>query len=434
MGERRRLGLLVFCTMLALLVALPAVAMAAENGSRDNKYYYGNVVNTGLDNGYAGANTIKQDDPHFGWKLGEFVVTGFTSRTSDDTPVFLKNAGDQVELSFNLQQNIDALNGSEDVKIGGDGDGYDEYFGVPKSDFGRGTLIVRHTDYQNASTDPQIYTDYLPALEVGADTHIDMFEEGDYEVALDYEIESPGLIPFRPAYNNYRIYFKYKVRNSNTMMFLFDTATNDELFNGSVTANGFRIDMAGSHYLDVSVKKEVLNNTGDGLTEDTRFNKAATDGAIFDEEGIYTVTVKNPNTGEEPTVKRIYVGKDDVLKASVANDMPIADVESQIAQGATVADDGSLVLANVKMDASQAHDEKGDSSTSNTTEQTQNKGGGLPIAPIVIVVVVVVALVAFFVMRGKERPIEKSSKAHYAGDEAPDDKPASDSDGGEGAE
>lgn len=320
------------------------------------------------------------------------------------------------------------------MKIGGDGNGYDEYFGVPKSDFGRGTLIVRHTDYQNASTDPQIYTDYLPALEVGADTHIDMFEEGDYEVALDYEIESPGLIPFRPAYNNYRIYFKYKVRNSNTMMFLFDTVTNDELFNGSVTANGFRIDMAGSHYLNVSVKKEVLNNTGDGLTEDTRFNKAATDGAVFDEEGIYTVTVKNPNTGEEPTVKRIYVGKDDVLKASVANNMPIADVESQIAQGATVADDGSLVLANVKMDASQAHEEKADSGASKPDEQTQGKGGGLPIAPIAIAVIVVVAFAAFLVMRSRKRPIEKDSKAHYAGDEAPDDEPAGDSDGGEGAE
>lgn len=332
MGKRRAVWLAALCAVMVLLMALPMVALATEGAGDEpsnNKYYYGNVVNTGLDNGYSKANTIKQDDPHFGWKLGEFVVTGFTSRTDDDTPIFLKNAGDQVELSFNLHQNIDALNGNEGIKTSADSNGYDEYFGIPKTDFGHGTLIVRHTDYQNASTDPQIYTDYLPALDVGADTHIDLFEEGDYEVALDYEIKSPSLIPFRSAYNNYRIYFKYKVRNSNTMMFLFDTVTNDELFNGSVTESGFRIDMAGSHYLDVNVKKEILNNTGDGLTEDIRLNKAATDGAVFEEEGIYTVTVKNPNTGEEPTTKRIYVGTNDVLKASVANSMPIDEVESQ---------------------------------------------------------------------------------------------------------
>ena len=178
-----------------------------------------------------------------------------------------------------------------------------------------------------------------------------MYEEGDYEVALDYEIESPGLLPFRPAYNNYRIFFKFKVRNSNTMMFLFDTATNDELFNGSVTSSGFRIDMAGSHYLDVSVKREVLDSTGDGLTEDVRFNKTATDGAVFEDEGIYTVTVKNPNTGEEATTKRIYVGTNDAMKASVANNMTLAEAQRQIAEGTTVADDGTLKRASKKTDA-----------------------------------------------------------------------------------
>lgn len=344
----------MLCAVVALSVAFPVAAPADDstgNGSEDNKYYYDKVVNTGLDNGYSESNSIKEDDPHFGWKLGRFVVSGFTSRTSDDVPVFLKNSGDRVELSFQLNQSIDSLNGDDSVKISGDGNGYDEYFGIPKTDFGRGVLITKHTDYQNASAEPTISTEYLSSIEVGAITHIDMYEEGDYEVALDYEIESPGLLPFRPAYNNYRVYFKFKVRNSNTMMFLFDSATNNELFNGSVTSSGFRIDMAGSHYLDVSVKKEVLNSTGDGLTEDVRFNKAATDGAVFEDEGIYTVTVKNPNTGEEATVKRIYVGTNDAMKASVANNMTLAEVQQQIAEGATVADDGSLRFASKKADA-----------------------------------------------------------------------------------
>lgn len=349
----KRAFLAVLCAVAALSVTLPTITLADDsnsNGSKDNKYYYDKVVNTGLDNGYSESNSIKEGDPHFGWKLGRFVVSGFTSRAGDDVPVFLKNSGDQVELSFQLNQNIDSLNGDDKRKISGDGNGYDEYFGIPKTDFGHGTLITKHTDYQNASTEPTVSTEYLSSIEVGANTHIDMYEEGDYEVALDYEIESPGLLPFRPAYNNYRIFFKFKVRNSNTMMFLFDTATNNELFNGSVTSSGFRIDMAGSHYLDVSVKREVLDSTGDGLTEDVRFNKTATDGAVFEDEGIYTVTVKNPNTGEEATTKRIYVGTNDAMKASVANNMTLAEAQRQIAEGATVADDGTLKRASKQTD------------------------------------------------------------------------------------
>lgn len=349
----KRAFLAVLCAVAALSVTLPTITLADDsnsNGSKDNKYYYDKVVNTGLDNGYSESNSIKEGDPHFGWKLGRFVVSGFTSRAGDDVPVFLKNSGDQVELSFQLNQNIDSLNGDDKRKISGDGNGYDEYFGIPKTDFGHGTLITKHTDYQNASTEPTVSTEYLSSIEVGANTHIDMYEEGDYEVALDYEIESPGLLPFRPAYNNYRIFFKFKVRNSNTMMFLFDTATNNELFNGSVTSSGFRIGMAGSHYLDVSVKREVLDSTGDGLTEDVRFNKTATDGAVFEDEGIYTVTVKNPNTGEEATTKRIYVGTNDAMKASVANNMTLAEAQRQIAEGATVADDGTLKRASKQTD------------------------------------------------------------------------------------
>lgn len=393
MGIGRSL-LAVICAALTLSVALPTAAIADDpdsNGSGDNKFYYDEVVNTGLDNGYSEFNSIKEGDPHFGWKLGRFVVSGFTSRTSDDVPVFLKNSGDQVELSFQLNQSIDSLNGDENIKISGDGNGYDEYFSIPKTDFGHGTLITKHTDYQNASTDPTISTEYLSSVEVGANTHIDMYEEGDYEVALDYEIQSPGLLPFKPAYNNYRIYFKFKVRNSNTMTFLFDTATNNELFNGSVTSSGFRIDMAGSHYLDVSVKKEVLNSTGDGLTEDVRFNKKATDGAVFKDEGIYTVTVKNPNTGEEATTKRIYVGTNDAMKASVANNMTLAEAQEQIAGGATVADDGSLKPAAKRADATA---EK----TSDTNKSTTRMGYS-----VVVLFGVAAALIAAFAVMTKRK-------------------------------
>lgn len=417
----KRALLAVLCAVAALSVTLPTNALAddsSSNGSEDNKYYYDKVVNTGLDNGYSESNSIKEGDPHFGWKLGRFVVSGFTSRAGDDVPVFLKNSGDQVELSFQLNQSIDSLNGDDKRKISGDGNGYDEYFGIPKTDFGHGALITKHTDYQNASTEPTASTEYLSSVKVGANTHIDMYEEGDYEVALDYEIESPGLLPFRPAYNNYRIFFKFKVRNSNTMMFLFDTATNNELFNGSVTSSGFRIDMAGSHYLDVSVKREVLNSTGDGLTEDVRFNKTATDGAVFEDEGIYTVTVKNPNTGEEATTKRIYVGTNDAMKASVANNMTLAEAQERIAEGATVADDGSFRPALKKTDASA-------NEVSGKNGDAASMGG-----PVIALLAVGLVLILAFIVIARCKKIAVTEVSSESGPAVPD----TDLDGEEGGD
>ena len=417
----KRALLAVLCAVAALSVTLPTNVLAddsSSNGSEDNKYYYDKVVNTGLDNGYSESNSIKEGDPHFGWKLGRFVVSGFTSRAGDDVPVFLKNSGDRVELSFQLNQSIDSLNGDDKRKISGDGNGYDEYFGIPKTDFGHGALITKHTDYQNASTELTVSTEYLSSVKVGANTHIDMYEEGDYEVALDYEIESPGLLPFRPAYNNYRIFFKFKVRNSNTMMFLFDTATNNELFNGSVTSSGFRIDMAGSHYLDVSVKREVLNSTGDGLTEDVRFNKTATDGAVFEDEGIYTVTVKNPNTGEEATTKRIYVGTNDAMKASVANNMTLAEAQERIAEGATVADDGSFRTASKKTDASA-------NEVSGKNGDAASMGG-----PVIALLAVGLVLILAFIVIARCKKIAVAEVSSESGPAVPD----TDLDGEEGGD
>lgn len=321
---------------IALLVAafLTLLPFCAYGDEQEAKYYLGESVNAGLDTGFSETNPIDKSDPHFGWELGRFTVRGYADVVEGDAPVFLKNAGDKVKLSFNLEQPIDSLNGDSSLSITEDTKGYDMYFGIPESNFGQGMLIVQKTDSHNNSEKPVMYADYLKGCTVGSDTDIDLFDEGDYEVALDYELRSPGLLgnPILPALNNYRIYFEFKVRNSNAMAFLFDSETNSELFNGYTTPNGFKIDLAGSRYLNVSVKREILNDTETGLIEDTRFNKSANDGDVFTDPGIYTITVANPESTEDPTIKRVYVGDSELLATAVANSLSITEAKEKLAQ------------------------------------------------------------------------------------------------------
>jgi len=220
------------------------------------------------------------------------------------------------------------------------------YWPVSQSNFGKGTLIVKHTDYQNFEHEPTIYTNFLSAkAKKNADTKIIFLEEGDYEIALDYEIKDALVQVFGasmfPSYENYRVYLKFSVRNGNCMVFPFDVTTGAELTNSSFTENGFYLDLAKSKYLNINIKKEVLTEGVDGLTEDVRFNRPAKDGEQFTEEGIYTITVSNTYTNEQ-TVKKLYVGKTDVLKAHVATGLPISEINKQKSLGFIINDNGTL--------------------------------------------------------------------------------------------
>lgn len=169
--------------------------------------------------------------------------------------------------------------------------GYDNYFETSVTNFGRGALIIRYTDYENVQHDPITYTNYLNAnAKTGADTIVQLFEEGDYEVALNYKIKNNKTKvlgqSILPEYNDYRIFFKFSVRNGNCMVYPFDVATKAELTNSSITENGFYLNLAKSRYLDINIKKEVLKEGTEGVTEDIRFNKPAKDGDQYTEEGI----------------------------------------------------------------------------------------------------------------------------------------------------
>ncbi|MGN0471128.1 MAG: hypothetical protein ACI4GV_09475 [Acutalibacteraceae bacterium] len=165
---------------------------------------------------------------------------------------------------------------------------------------------------------------------------------------MDYEIKKTnfnlfGWDPF-PSYYNYRTYFRFSVRNGNCMVYPFDVTTGNELTNTSITENGFYLDLAKSRYLDIDIKKEVMNEGANGLTEDIRFNRPAKDGDKYTDEGIYTITVSNHYTGQQ-TIKKIYVGTDDILKAYVTTGIEIQDIAQQLSMGATISEDGTLIPA-----------------------------------------------------------------------------------------
>lgn len=311
----------------------------------------GSKIKTKKDSGFSGEIALKENDPHYGWDIGQFFINGYTRETKDvnGNPIFLKNVGDKATLWFKLQQDINRLNGNSSLAISSDTNGYDQYFETSKTDFKRGALIISFTDHQGVRHDPIIYTNFLEAnTRTGADTRVQLFEEGDYEVALNYEIKKNprqvGSISIVPTYTNYRIYFKYSIRNGNCMVFPFDLLTGAQLSNEAITGNGFKLDMAKSRYLTIDVSRSIFNTNSDGTrVEDILFNRPAKDGEEYKEDGKYVFNVRNLYTGEN-TTKTIFVGEDVFFKTLSLSGLSLAQINDQIAAGAEIAADGSLVF------------------------------------------------------------------------------------------
>ena len=271
-----------------------------------------NVTNTGKDNGFSGQNAITSKDPHYGWKLGEFSLRGYTN-TADyqGEEYFLKNLGDAITLTFTLNQNINSLNGNTSLSIAEDKNGSDQFFQVPKTNFKHGTLIIRFTDFQGNKTDPIIYTDFLAAnARTGADTRVQFFEEGDYEVALDYEIKNSAGID---SYTNYRMSFTFKIRNGNNIVYAFDNS--GQLADKAWTANGFTVNTANSHYLTVTVNKYAVVDGVGGKKLDLSWSRTASDGNTYKEGGVYVVSVSNRYQPNGDVSKTFYVGNDPYVRA-----------------------------------------------------------------------------------------------------------------------
>ncbi len=355
--------------------------------SSNNRYIFsGNdAVNTGTDNGFSKSKPIKKGDPHYGWSLGDFCITGYTSYVIDDdgTVVFLKNVGDKVKLSFELQHEKDALNGDEDIQLHYDKKAYDEYFQTKKYQHSMGLLVMQRTDYQNKPDDLIIFESFLEDTETEEEKEVQLCEEGDYEVALDYELEVDGsllgigLID-KDSYEDYRIFFKFKVRNGNCMVFPKDLSGN-ELTNESYSEEGFFIDLAKSRYLEIYVRHFVLSEGKNGMTEDARHSGPAADGEKYTRPGIYEIEVKNKYT-KQTTTKKVYVGEDpEIRMLAISNAVPEESDKS-------------------------ANPVKKDKNGPPEVKNEQNSGNGATVIICVVVSVVIVAVISLvFINRKKHK-------------------------------
>lgn len=300
-----------------------AITTADDNNAA--KQTLGTKIRTGK-NGYKGEKEIEDDDCHYGWDLGKFFISGYTTSMVDatGTPIFLKNQSDKLSLWFNLAQDIDKLNQKKALSIVED-EGYDQYFETQKMDLGKGALIIRYTDYENVKHESKVYTNFLEENAIlGKNQRIQFLGEGDYEVALDYEVENDkrnifGLSVF-PEYSYYRIYFKFSVRNADSNVRLYDVDDKTKLKTNDFTENGFKLNQKLSRYLDVEVKHEVYDAENNSFTEDKTLKKNAKDGGKYTDEGFYLITAKNRYTDSQ-TNRIVYVGKNKFLQRCAQSGM-----------------------------------------------------------------------------------------------------------------
>lgn len=311
----------------------------AKNHEKD-PYHSSDLIKT--DDEYYGNQTIELKDPMYSRSIGEFTVKGFTSfdDTNKENVIFEKTGADRIAVSFNLEEkNIDKLFGSKDLKINYD-TANDKELQIEKQEFKRGTLIVKFTDTRNKKKDPIVYTNFLEACTTTkADTKILLFEEGSYEIVLDFEILDESKTPDKKT--NYKMKFNFEVVNGNAKAFFVNTTTSELLDNNAVITDAFKIDFANSKKLKANCiyYKYTLNDNQ--IKETIVSNNAVADGDIFEKSGKYVFTVSS-DAGSKESEFVVYVANDKYTKAITQPDMDLESVNQKLKNGYKINEDGSL--------------------------------------------------------------------------------------------
>ena len=364
--------------------------------AKDNRFSLGEKKRADKYEGYSQPVPIKDDgDPHYGWEIGEFFVGGYTEMKGTNT--FIKETGDRVSLWFNLKQDINNCNNKDGIYVVSDENGYDQELETERTYFGKGALIIKKTNSDGTKEKPVIYTNFLEAsASPDADIKVSLFEEGDYQVTLDYELKYDKtkipLVDFSvfPEKARYKISFSFSIRNGNTIVFFKDVGNNDsELTTGSCTENEIKVDYAKSKYLKVYYERSTLN----GNVFDVRKNTVVSDGDVFKDEGVYKFTITNETTGQT-TEKILCIGNEELLQKYY-----------QFLANGYVNDDN-----NTPEEAPVNIPEKSESDT--TKPQVTNINIYITIIPIVIVL----ASIGFFVKNRNKKIIEKGNKENEESD------------------
>ncbi len=191
------------------------------------------------------------------------------------------------------------------------------------------------------------------------------------------------------------------------MVFFYKLGENkDEITNGAVAEDGFKVDFKNSYFLSVSVKKDILVDNNGILTLDTRFNKAVSDGDEFKDEGLYTITVSNQYTKEQVT-KKISVGRNKILNVYAAHYGTVDpnEIAKQLDQGVEINDQWMMVLPEAKAEDSynsQENDYGGLRTVDSASEQKTVAGKGL-ITPFNIAVFALAVIVLIMILKVVEK-------------------------------
>ena len=279
------------------------------------KYNVGKTYSAGLDSGFSRNDPIGRDDPHYDWILGQFYVKGFQSvRSTGSTTIFYVSPGETVSVYFSLKQDIHKLNGKGNVEICEDNSAFDKWLHKKRVPFGSGALFILQDTGQES--DVQSRLDFLATLTPKKARKVMECGAGGYTFHLDYKIQVRyGLFYMMSDVRDYQINFNMNVVELKNTAQVISCKT-DEVVDGNMAlTKGFYLKTFGPKPPNIKVKRQTVAREDGVYKVTTKTIGRGTEGEVYDEKGLYTVTVTDAKTKKELSVLRLSVKADAVQKS-----------------------------------------------------------------------------------------------------------------------